>query len=319
MIRVSIKLIFVAALVAVACGQRVARAQDEEGAEDVPNAARAAPAAAFAKMQVANIDQQVDQWVFNRFGGAAPARTKLEAALLLRIDDLDRVCSTSEAQKQKLRLAGQGDIKRFFDRVAELKRKVARVQNDPNQNIWQDVQPLQGELNAGIFGDESFFAKTVKRTLDRDQAARYEGLLAKRKLVRHRATIEWFVVHVDKALGLTETQRQQLIELLVAVVPPPDKFGLGDYWYLMLQSAKVPEEKIKPIFDAPQWRLLSRQFIQAKGMEQWLKQNGIMPADRAGHDHAEAAPPQPVMIRAVPLMPAAKVAAPAKPITTTKD
>jgi hypothetical protein len=137
--------------------------------------------------------------------------------------------------------------------------------------------------------------------------------------VRHRATVEWFVVHVDKALGLTDSQRQQLIELLVALVPPPQKFGQGDYWYLMLQSARVPEEKIKPIFDAPQWRLLSRQFAQAKGMEQWLKQNGVIPAPGAGHDHADAAPPARVMIRAVPLMPATKAAVSTNPITKTKD
>ena len=77
----------------------------------------------------------------------------------------------------------------------------------------------------------------------------------------------------------------------------------------MLQSARVPEDKLKPIFDAPQWRLLSRQINQAQGMEQWLKQNGII----AGDPHAQggaAAQPGRVLIRAAPLMPATKVAVP---------
>ncbi len=309
MTRCSIRLMLVAFVFAAGCGERVARAQDEEEAEDiVPNVQAALPGA-VAKMQLAQVDQQVDGWVFNRFGGAAPARTKLDSALLLRIDDLDRVCGVSESQKQKLRLAGQGDIKRFFDRVADIKRKLAGGQTDPNQNIWQEIQPLQIELNTGLFGDESLFAKTIKRTLDREQSARYESMLMKRRLVRHRATAEWFVVHVDKALGLTEKQRQQFIDLLVTAVPPPQKFGQGDYWYFMLQSARVPQDKLKPIFDAPQWRLLSRQINQAQGMEQWLKQNGIIAGDKHAQGGAAAQPGR-VLIRAAPLMPATKVAVP---------
>jgi hypothetical protein len=76
---------------------------------------------------------------------------------------------------------------------------------------------------------------------------------------------------------LTDDQRRRFVELLVSEARPPRRFGQGDYWYLMLQTAQLPEATIKPIFDAPQWRLLSRQFIQARGMEQWLKLNGILP------------------------------------------
>ena len=180
------------------------------------------------------------------------------------------------------------------------RRKVGSGHADPNQNIWQEVQPLQNELNTGLFGDESLLAKTVKRTLDSPQTARYETLLSKRRQVRHRATAEWFVVHVDKALGLTEDQRRRFIEVLVALVPPPQKFGQADYWYFMLESARVPEDKLKPIFDAPQWRLLSRQFTQARGMEPWLKQNGVMAGGAA-----EVPPPlfvQPArLFRAAPI------------------
>jgi hypothetical protein len=322
MTRCSIKLTFVALMLASGFGERVAQAQDEEEAEDVSNVQAVAPPA-VAKMQMANVEQQVDQWVFNRFGGAAPARTKIESALLLRIDDVDRVCAVSESQKQKLRLAGQGDIKRFFDRVAEIKRKAADGQSNPNQNIWQEIQPMQVELNTGLFGDESLFGKTIKRTLDREQAARYEGLLEKRRQVRHRATVEWFVVHVDKALGLTDQQRTQFIELLVTLVPPPRKFGQSDYWYLMLQTGRVPEDKIKPIFDAPQWRLLSRQFTQAKGMEPWLKQTGVIAGGEgeAKAQGAAAVQPMGVLLRAAPNKPAVKGkgAIATKAVTKTKD
>ena len=48
----------------------------------------------------------------------------------------------------------------------------------------------------------------------------------------------------------------------------------------MLQTARLPEAKLKPIFDAPQWRLLSRQFAQARAMAQRLKATGVLVDDK---------------------------------------
>ena len=73
-----------------------------------------------------------------------------------------------------------------------------------------------------------------------------------RNSFRFRATVDWFVVHLDKGLGLTENQRQRFAELLMSEAQPPRKFGPGDYWYLLLQSGHgLPEAKVKPIFDTP--------------------------------------------------------------------
>ena len=129
----------------------------------------------------APIFDQMDQWVFGRLGGSAGARSKLDSSLLVRIEDLERVCGITEAQKNKLRLAGRGDIKRFFDKVEALKRKFQQGQNDPNTNIWQEIQPLQVELNTGLFGDDSLYAKTIRRTLSPEQAARFESLARERR------------------------------------------------------------------------------------------------------------------------------------------
>jgi hypothetical protein len=223
--------------------------------------------------------EQVDQWVFSRWGGVAAARDRLDANLALRIDDLDRACSVTDAQKKKLKLAGLGDMKRYFDRVEDLKRKYVRNANAPNNNIWQEMQPLQMELNTGFFGEDSIFVKAIKKTLNDEQVKRYDGLMQRRGVERRRTTVEWFVVHIDKALGLSEEERGRLVELLVSETPPPNRYGQGDFWYLMYQMTLLPEDKIKAIVDEPQWRLLSRQFMQARGMEPWLRSNGIIAGD----------------------------------------
>jgi hypothetical protein len=273
------RLLFLATLVVAGCATPAAFGQDEELIDDGP---MLPPAPMFGApaviVQTVNPDQ-VDQWVFGRWGGSAAARARMDANLTLRIDDIDRACSVSEVQKKKLKLAGLGDIKRYFDRVEDLKRKFVRSANAPNNNIWQEMQPLQMELNTGFFGEDSIFVKTIKKTLDDDQAKRYDSLLHRRGLERRRATVEWFVVHIDKALGLTEDERGRLVELLLSETPPPNRYGQGDFWYLMYQMSRLPEAKIKSIVDEPQWRLLSRQFMQARGMEPWLRSNGIIAGD----------------------------------------
>jgi len=265
-------LVFSTVLVAAHCA-RIARAQDDEIVDDT--GVVAAPALRMVQPQVPNVEQ-VDQWVFARMGGSAAARSRLESLLAIRIDDIERACAVSEAQKKKLKLAGLGDIKRFYDRVEEAKRKLLGINSGPNANIWQDVQPLQIEIQTGIFGDDSMFHKTIKKALTDEQAARYEALLSQRSQERRRATIELFVAHLDKALGLSEDQRTRLISLFLNEVPPPLKMGQSDYWYFMFRTSRLPESTLKPIFDVPQWRLLSRQFPQAQGMEQWLKNAGII-------------------------------------------
>src|SRR5438477_5906783 len=92
----------------------VARAQDEE--EEEP-----APAAPAGRVFIVN-DAQFDQWVFGNMGqgNAGVARNKLDSLLALHVDDLERACGLTPAQKKKFVLAGRGDIKRFFDRVEEM-------------------------------------------------------------------------------------------------------------------------------------------------------------------------------------------------------
>ncbi len=50
---------------------------------------------------------------------------------------------------------------------------------------------------------------------------------------------------------------------------------------ILLQAAKLPAAKLRPIFNDDQWRLLGRQLNEAKGMERFLSQNGFLPDDKS--------------------------------------
>jgi hypothetical protein len=277
------------ATLGVACAGRAARAQDDVVVDE--NEEVQVNNVVFHNMAGA---EQVDQVLYGRFGmsGAGVARNKLDSALALRIDDVDRICGVNEAQKKKLHLAGSGDIKRFFDRVEETKRRISSAKDNQFNNVWQEIQPLQTELNSGLFGDDSFFGKTVKRTLNEEQAARYDNVLRERNLVRYRAMVGWCVVQMDRNVGLSDDQRKRLVELLVKSTRPPKRFGQDDYWVMLYQASKLPESEIKSIVDDVQWRILERQLRQGKAMEQWLKTSGIIDDEKpAGARPAVAAIP----------------------------
>ncbi len=222
-------------------------------------------------------DETFDQWVFGQRTAAA-SRTRLLSLLTLQIEDVDRTCGLTDAQKAKLELAGKGDVKHLYDRVAEKKRRFQAVKNDRNKigNIFQEIQPLQSAFNSGPFDDGSIFFKTITRTLDDSQGAKYEKTLADKRLFRYRAKVDLTVAFLDNAVGFKADQRKKLAEILMAETKPPRKYGQYDYYVVMWQAAKLPEAKIKPIFDDTQWKLLSRQLTQVQGMGQFLKQNGYL-------------------------------------------
>jgi hypothetical protein len=246
--------------------------------------------AAMIVAQPAFADENFDQWVFQNQGNAQNGRRRIEQMLTLQTEEIDRSCGLSDAQKKKLQLAGRGDIKRFFDRVEDARKIFQAVKNDQNkfQEIWQHIQPLQTELSAGLFGESSIFRKTIRKTLTADQAARYEKIEHDRTAARYRAKIELAVAMLDNGLPLNDEQRRKLVALLVEQTKPPKRFGQYDYYVVMIQMAKLPEGNVKPLFDTVQWKALQQQLNNMRGMEQWLKQNGVF-GDNA-EDDAEPKP-----------------------------
>jgi hypothetical protein len=261
-------------------GGRVA-AHDEE--KDAPAQAAVQFVVAGALVQEAWTDEQLDQWVFQNDHNAASARRRLESSLTLHVDAVDTACKLTDEQKTKLQLAGRGDIKRFFDRYEAIKLKWQnrKRDNDNINNVFQDIQPLQITLQTGIFGDSSIFHKSLPHTLNGEQQTRYDAVLRERGAFRHRANIELVVTMVEQGVPLRDAQRRAIIELLTKETKPLRKSSQYDYYVLLFQLGQFPEEKLKKHFDDAQWKVLKRLVEQYRGLEQFLKQNGIWPDEEA--------------------------------------
>ncbi len=224
-------------------------------------------------------DAQFDQWVFGGHGISRGGRNKLDSLLTLQVDDVARTCTLSEAQKKKLLLAGHGDIKRFFDQVEEKRKKFQQVKQDQNKlgEIYQELVPLQTALNCGLFGDGSFYAKTIRRVLGEEEDARYQKVIQEKNRFRYKARVELVVAQLDQTVGLRDEQRRKLVELIVNETQPPSRFGQYDYYLVMYQAGQIAEAKLKPLFEDRQWALLNRQLNQNRGMDRFLRNQGLLP------------------------------------------
>jgi hypothetical protein len=230
---------------------------------------------------------QFDRWFSLQFRPRVGARDQLELRLAGRIRELEADCHLSTAQVKKLQLAGRGDIKRYMDRVD----KIARAMEDPQSSIDDlraarvEMRDLDSRASQRLFGDDSLFCKTLAGTLDVDQLAEREKAFRERSVVRNRAAVKSAVKTLQTNLGMNDEQTTRLAELLFKEARPPRKFGNApDVALVLFQASRIPEGRIRPIFDDAQWRIMGRWmgiYIRGASGEKTLMRNGFVFDDAA--------------------------------------
>lgn len=220
-----------------------------------------------------------EQWVFAGAQSAKQGIQRLDSKLKLRVEAIDHICGLTDSQTAKLHLAGQGDIKRFLDDVQVVRQKFLKVRRNRNafNQIWQDIQPLQLRMNSGLFNDSSFFSKVLKKTLNGEQSSKQAEADWERRVFRYHAKLSLVMQMLERSMPLRDIQRKALLQVLKDETEPPNSFGQYDYYVVMYQMAKISDEKVKPILDEAQWKALQAHMQQARGMEQWLKQQKLLP------------------------------------------
>ncbi len=173
-------LLVVTALGIVGAAQ-VPPGQDDE-AEEKPQAQELRQRKIDADLTV-RIKQQFAQSVFGNGGWEPGARRELEISLAKYVDQYERPCGLTESQKKKLLAAGSGDIKRFFDRVEEARRRIPEAKGGvvlPWLNlVRQEAEPLRKEREAILAGEGFFFNQALRHTLTEEQLGRFRNGLLK--------------------------------------------------------------------------------------------------------------------------------------------
>ena len=266
------------------------RAQDVDIVEVEPEAANLLVAPVF-EINQANFDQ----WIYGNRLQRGTATEYLDSILRNRVAEVDRACGLSDGQRQQLQLAGHMDIKRFNDRVAEVRADFERLRRDQARmnDLFQQTVPLATALNVGLYGEGSIFGKSIASTLAPEQVGRYRAAARAKLKYRWRAKILLALANLDATIGLSSDQVRRYTEAILDATDPPDRpAGQYENQVVLLLISRVPEDRVRPIFDEGQWQLLQQQLAQARGMEPFLRANGFLPGGKAGGDGSPSPPPR---------------------------
>ncbi len=219
-------------------------------------------------------EQTFNQWLFS----ASQGTFNPDSELTLTVEAVDRVCTLTDPQKEKLRLAANGDFARFERQVDELRAEYVGKTYSQNEigQIYQKIQPLGQVYQAGLLGDASLFSKVLANTLTLEQAAKFDRIEAERRRARYAAKVGLFVATMERSCPLTDKQRTALVELLLTETKPPKVFGQYDWYVIMYQASKVPDAKYEHIIDEAQLKALKQSLRQGAGMEHFLRQQKIL-------------------------------------------
>ncbi len=238
-----------------------------------------AVAQVFAAQQMQMDEAQLISNVFQSQRSKEKAREHCVQVLAARIRGISQACSLTEDQRAQLRLAGEGDISRFFQRFNAMLRtcKLGQISQQEWQENWQAIQPYRTEFNQGLHNEGSLFAKSLAYTLG-DQLENWEKASAERQRRAYQADVKIVLAQLDCSLPLTEQQRSQLCDLLMSQdVSRSYTISTQYRAYLVLyRMSQIPDEKLRPIFLENEWKVVQAMQKQMEGLKPFLRQQGVI-------------------------------------------
>jgi len=245
----------------------------------------------------ANLFEQTGNgWVL-RGGGARPVAVESPALARSRalgqhqLERIESACGITPAQRQRLLLAMESDIRRFAAEVEAVRGKYLGREINMNvpagQKQWlafqQDVRRCRDRLRR-IFQEESLFATVLGSTLDDTQRECLAAETAARRSFHWRAMVLETLVKLDDALGLDQQQHDLIRDVLLAREPAlrtdSESFGRDDpnlrRNLVLMVLAGVDRGPIRADLSPRQWQTLSVLMNQGRAMRSWIDQQGVL-------------------------------------------
>jgi hypothetical protein len=199
-----------------------------------------------------------DQMVFQHDGNASNVEQRILTRAELQLAELDHVCQLTDQQKRKLQLAIQGDIQRLLSEAAPLRLKFNSLVKEgmlagPNameiyQNLHLELRPLQTRVQMGLTdGPEALFTKVLSRTLTPEQQSLYARTINERRRFRYEASIAVWLLNLEEVVYLSDSQRETISGLLLAM-PPPRQVGQYETYVIFGRMGAIPKETLEPLF-----------------------------------------------------------------------
>jgi hypothetical protein len=154
--------------------------------------------------------ENFDNWLFGDVLPEEIRQRRLKDILERMIEVATWRHKLNDRQRAKLRLAGRGDIKRFFDVVEDRRRdfETERQSFGTGRAALIRLDPLARLYRDGPFGDGSLFAKTLRRINDDRKAGDVVAGTRRSAVVVPRMTARrWLIAVAVVALACAATVR----------------------------------------------------------------------------------------------------------------
>jgi hypothetical protein len=225
-------------------------------------------------------DQDFERTIFGRQRTAAEARRTCTDTLTARIAEVDRLCALSEAQKEKLRLMGQGDIKRFFDLVERLRDE---LKNSPEPWHGHQLFDATGDVRmmflSGLFHEYSLFRKGMSNILDTKQLVVYVQQLERSRQNRHEDNAKRVMSLLETSVYLSDAEQNEFSQLILREIPPCLSDGPYEVHYLLLQMGRLAEKRPERFSNRRLRELILSYKHQFESMEPILRRSGYFPEE----------------------------------------
>jgi hypothetical protein len=235
------------------------------------------------------IDRQtVEAWIFQGQNTAVSSREAMEAQIQLKIDSIRNSIDLSDDQVAQLTLAGQGDIKRFFDQITLLCDQIARM--DTNRQTAQEayalVAPLQQKLVAGLFDEDSLMHKVLRGSLSKAQLEELDHSMRRRREQMIVTVVRAYLTSIDAMIPMTGDQLEKLTDILVQRVAKDQLSGEYGRHVVGYRLFEVSDAELKTILQEPQLEAMKRLRGQMAATLQFLEQQDLIhhPEDDAAGD-----------------------------------
>jgi hypothetical protein len=175
------------------------------------------------------------------FGGAEReaerSRKLFEIILTLKLASFDWPCGMTDVQKQKVQLAGRGDIERSFARVGEHRRKFDSMgESEPDDGRWgrqmAEVRAAKAIIETDPFSNGSLFLKTLVHSLTPEQLPKYDVV---RAILRVGGRVQ------TRSLGSTTLREIDLHRRRFSDAGMERLSGLQDVQVLNLESTRISD------------------------------------------------------------------------------
>lgn len=222
----------------------------------------------------------------------SPSLSQLRKLGEARLGRIDAACGLSDAQRRKLRLAMESDVRRFAEEIDVERRKYQGLEvnfgDQAGQRQWQqfqqDVQRCRNRL-LSIFDADSLLMKVLPTTLDADQQSRLTAETAARRALLWKGLVLVALLKFDDIMGLDQKQHDDLEKMLLEKQPPLRIEGFASrqnnnqhlhQMLVWLALAEIEPKQLRAGLSERQAAMVAQFAAQGKAMRSHVEAQGIL-------------------------------------------